>query len=81
MTVAIYTKANCPNCVTAKNLMKSRGIAFVEIDAETPQVVEWFARDYPGVRQMPQIFVRGHRIGGLEGLRANMDQILKVQAQ
>ena len=37
---------------------------------DQPPVMEWFARDYPEVRQMPQIFIQGQRVGGLAGLQA-----------
>lgn len=82
MNITIYTKRNCPNCVAAKQLLKSKGLEYSEINIdEGPVTRESFMSAYPEARQMPQIFVNGHRIGGLEGLRANMEQILKVQAQ
>ena len=75
MNITIYTKANCPNCVVAKQLLQAKDIPYVEIDGEAEVVREWFARDYPGVRQMPQIFVNGQRVGGLAGLRVALDQM------
>ena len=75
MNITIYTKSNCPNCVTAKQLLKSKGIAYTEMDGEAQAVLEWFARDYPGVRQMPQIFINGQRVGGLAGLQAALKQM------
>ena len=75
MNITIYTKSNCPNCTTAKQLLKSKGLTYTEMDAEQPPVMEWFARDYPGVRQMPQIFIDGQRVGGLAGLQAALKQV------
>lgn len=75
MNITIYTKSNCPNCVTAKQLLKSKLLTYTEMDAEQPPVMEWFARDYPGVRQMPQIFIDGQRVGGLAGLQAALKQV------
>ena len=70
MNIVIYSKSNCPNCTTAKRLLDDKGIGYTEMDAEQPPVMEWFARDYPEVRQMPQIFIQGQRVGGLAGLQA-----------
>lgn len=75
MNITIYTKSNCPNCVAAKQLLKAKDMPFVEIDADAPPVMEWFERDYPGVRQMPQIFINGQRVGGLAGLRVALGQL------
>jgi len=75
MNIAIYTKSNCPNCVSAKQLLNSKGISYTEIDGEAQVIREWFARDYPDVRQMPQIFINGQRVGGLAGLQAALKQM------
>jgi len=64
MNVLIYTKQKCPNCTTAKQLLRANNINYVEMDIEAhPKVLE----DLP-VRQMPQIFIDGQRVGGLAGL-------------
>ena len=64
MNVLIYTKQKCPNCTSAKQLLKSKGLMYVERDVEAnPALLE----DLP-VRQMPQIFIDGQRVGGLAGL-------------
>jgi glutaredoxin 3 len=64
MNIVIYTKEKCPNCTSAKQLLKSKGLMYVEMDIEAhPEVLE----DLP-VRQMPQIFINGQRVGGLAGL-------------
>ena len=64
MNIVIYTKEKCPNCTSAKQLLKSKGLMYVEMDIEAhPEVLD----DLP-VRQMPQIFIDGQRVGGLAGL-------------
>ena len=64
MNVLIYTKQKCPNCTTAKQLLRANNINYVEMDIEAhPEVLD----DLP-VRQMPQIFIDGQRVGGLAGL-------------
>ena len=64
MNIVLYTKQKCPNCTTAKQLLRAKNINYVEMDIEAhPEVLE----DLP-VRQMPQIFIDGQRVGGLAGL-------------
>jgi len=75
MNIAIYTKSGCPNCVTAKRLMDDKGIGYEEFDMDNPVVRELFSEKYPEVRQMPQIFIQSHRIGGLAGLQAALKEM------
>ena len=71
MTITIYTKSACPNCETAKRLLKSKNLAYEEQDIEKcPVALMALLEAYPDARQMPQIFYRGERIGGLAGLQA-----------
>lgn len=75
MNILIYTKAQCPNCVTAKQLLKSKSIPFEERDMDNPGESMAFSMVYPDIRQMPQIFINGQRIGGLAGLQAALKQV------
>ncbi len=75
MNILIYTKAQCPNCVTAKQLLKSKGISFEERNMDDPGESMAFSMVYPDIRQMPQIFINGQRVGGLAGLQAALKQI------
>lgn len=75
MNMLIYTKAQCPNCVAAKQLLKSKGLAFEERDMDDPGESMAFSMVYPDIRQMPQIFINGQRIGGLAGLQAALKQV------
>ena len=34
MSVVVYSKTVCPNCVTLKNQLKSKGIEFTEIKVD-----------------------------------------------
>ena len=76
MNITIYTKSNCPNCVSAKQLLKSKGLDYSERDLTNDLVkqAELFAA-YPDARQMPQIFIDGQRVGGLAGLQAALKQV------
>jgi glutaredoxin 3 len=71
MNITIYTKAQCPNCVSAKALLKSKGLEYTEIES-MPEILEML-RHYPDARQMPQIFINGQRVGGFAGLQAALN--------
>jgi len=75
MNIVIYTKSGCPNCVTAKRLLDSKGIGYEERDAEDVAVFMKLMEQYPEVRQMPQIFIEGQRVGGLAGLQAALKEL------
>ena len=75
MNITIYTKSNCPNCVSAKQLLKSKGLEYEERDAQDGNVFANLLFEYPEARQMPQIFIDGQRVGGLAGLQAALKQL------
>ena len=69
LNIFVYTKSKCPNCVAAKQLLKSKGLKFIENDMDTESVRQAFQFAYPDVKQMPQIFIDDQRVGGLAGLQ------------
>ena len=76
MNITIYTKSNCPNCVAAKQLLKSKGLEYTEIEVESyPTQLNELLRHHPEARQMPQIFINDQRVGGLAGLQAALKQL------
>ena len=75
MNITIYTKTNCPNCITAKQLLISKGLAYQEVNIETGDRFANFVANYPDAKQMPQIFINDQRVGGLAGLQAALKQV------
>jgi glutaredoxin 3 len=75
MNVTIYTKNNCPNCVSAKRLLESKGLEYIEVDVELGQRWQNLLAEFPDARQMPQIFINDQRVGGLTGLQAALKQL------
>jgi glutaredoxin 3 len=75
MNIIIYTKSGCPNCLTAKRLLDSKGIGYEERDIEIPLWFETMNMLYPEARQMPQIFINNQRVGGLAGLQAALQEL------
>ena len=69
MNIKVYSKTNCPYCVSAKNWLKQRGYVYEEIlmdnDGERQKFYESVGN---GVRTVPQIYVDGERIGGFQDL-------------
>ena len=78
MNITIYTKSACPNCVTAKNLLKTLNFEYKEINIETGDRFANFVANYPDARQMPQIFIGDQRVGGLAGLQAALKKLGKI---
>jgi glutaredoxin 3 len=76
MNVVVYTKSGCVNCRVAKDILNSKGIGYDEWDVEkAPEVLVRLLAKHPEARQMPQIFINGHRVGGLAGLQAALKQV------
>jgi glutaredoxin 3 len=75
MNIIVYTKSGCPNCVTAKLLLKSKELEYEEMDFDDEDVRAVFTRLYPEARQMPQIFINRQRVGGLAGLVAALKEL------
>lgn len=76
MNIVVYSKSGCPNCVTAKNLLASKGIGYIEMHQETDEFeFEKMLKAHPTVRQLPQIFIEGQRVGGLAGLQEALKEL------
>lgn len=69
--VEIYTWATCPFCIRAKNLLKRKGIEFVEygIDGDE-EARDAMAIRTNGRRSVPQIFINDAYVGGCDDIHA-----------
>jgi glutaredoxin 3 len=85
--VEIYTTTYCPFCTRAKSLLKSKNIAFVEIDVtEDDALREKMIELSGGRRSVPEIFINGKIVGGFDELKAlndagKLDGLLSESAQ
>jgi glutaredoxin 3 len=68
--VEMYTKAFCPFCVRAKNLLKSKGVDFIDIPAAMDRDKRKEMNDRSGRNTFPQIFIDGKHIGGCDDIHA-----------
>nr|WP_233172095.1 glutaredoxin 3 [Dyella sp. ASV21] len=69
--IEVYSTAVCPYCVSAKNLLKSKGLEWseVRIDIDPAQRDLMLARS-GGRRTVPQIFINDQHVGGFDDLVA-----------
>ena len=76
LKIIVYSKSACPQCESAKMVLKTKGLAFeeIKIDGEVERMA-FFEKCGPSVRQMPQIFINDQRVGGLAGLQAALTQL------
>jgi len=69
--VEIYTTRYCPYCVSAKALLKRKGVDFSEIDVGTDwQRREEMTKRANGRTTVPQIFIGAVHVGGCDDLHA-----------
>jgi glutaredoxin 3 len=67
--IEIYSQKNCAGCKQAKQILTDRKMLFKEflIDANQEHKQELFDR-LPNCRTVPQVFIGGRHVGGLEEL-------------
>ena len=69
--VTIYTTPYCPYCVMAKRLLKSKAVAFEEIDvSDSPREREALRMKAGGITSVPQIWIGEVHVGGCDDLHA-----------
>ena len=80
--IILYSKAHCPYCEGAKQLLQEKGVAFQEIDVtdDEKKLAELVKRT--NHQTIPQIFIGGKFIGGFQELQAldesgELDRLLK----
>ncbi|MEA3059550.1 MAG: glutaredoxin 3 [Sphingomonadales bacterium] len=83
MTVEIYTKAFCPYCWRAKQLLEAKGVEYHEISVDYGgDARAIMVERAQGRTTVPQIFIREHHVGGCDDLVAldrsgKLDELVK----
>lgn len=76
--IDIYTSRSCPYCVRAKALLRSKGVAFNELEVDgNPELIAESVKRSDGMRTVPQIFIENLHVGGYDDLNA-LDQAGKL---
>ena len=71
--VTVYTTDICPYCRAAKDLLKKKEIAYVEVNVTHDEDKRKWLQEKTGQRTVPQIFFDDESIGGYNDL-ADLDQ-------
>ena len=80
--VEIYTWRSCPFCIRAKQLLKSKGVDFIEYSIDGDEAARsQMQKRANGRRSVPQIFINEQHIGGCDDLyelddRGTLDSML-----
>lgn len=71
--IRVYSKDNCPHCVTAQTLLESRGIPYEVLKLGVDYTAADLQAIVPGARTVPQIIAAdGSIIGGLTDLQKSL---------
>ena len=71
VAVELYTTPYCPYCLTAKDLLRRKGVDFKEINvAGAPDLKAAMIARAGGRTTVPQIFIGDKHIGGSDDIHA-----------
>ena len=67
--ITVYTKAYCPYCHAAKDLLRKKNISFEEIEVDRDVALQSEMSARAGGRwTVPQIFIGDRHVGGCDDL-------------
>ncbi len=80
--VVMYATGWCPYCSQARELLRSKGVPFEEIDVEAHPGARAEMQKRSGRRTVPQIFIGATHVGGCDDLMeldasGGLDPLLK----
>jgi glutaredoxin 3 len=70
----VWSKYHCSHCDQAKDLLRSRGIAFEERKIGDGWTREELLEEIPTARSVPQIILNNKHIGGFTELRQYLEE-------
>lgn len=77
--VLMYTKPWCPYCVRARQLLKSKGVEFTDINVSGKPELRQEMETRSGRHTVPQIWIGETHVGGCDDLLA-LDRAGKLDA-
>jgi len=66
--IEIYSKPTCPYCIKAKQLLKKLKLKYKEYDVNISKYKKEMILRTNNAKTVPQIFIKGHLIGGYDNL-------------
>ena len=81
--VLVYSSDYCPYCIRAKQLLKSKNVAFEEVRVDGQPQVRAAMAQKAGRTSVPQIWIGGAHVGGCDDLFAleragELDELLQA---
>lgn len=71
--IEIYLSYYCPYCISAKQFLDSKGVAYQEIDVNAKPEEKEIMKQRAKRHTVPQIFINDQHIGGCDDLHALND--------
>jgi glutaredoxin 3 len=71
----VWSKPGCPQCVSAKQLLKTRGIEYEEKNIAEGHKIEDLLALVPNAKTMPQIWLDEEHIGGYSDLQKKLNEM------
>lgn len=81
--VRVYATGWCPYCVAARDMLRSKGVQFEEIDLTSDPSRRAEMESLSGRSSVPQIFVGDEHVGGYDDMAAldrsgRLDRLLGI---
>jgi glutaredoxin len=74
MKVTIYSKSNCIHCESAKTLLASKNIPYIELKLDEDFTREHLMETFPSARSFPVVVIDGFNIGGFDQLKLKLSE-------
>ena len=72
MKAVVWSKPGCPQCVSAKQLLKTKGIEYEEKNIAEGYKIQDLLELVPNAKTMPQIWLGEEHIGGFSDLQKKL---------
>lgn len=76
MQIEVFVEPNNKRCEVTTKFLDALGLSYTHSNLEQPQVREEFKLRLPDGASLPQIFIDGRHVGGLEDIVKILDSIL-----
>ena len=74
MKAVVWSKPNCPQCTSAKQLLKIKGIEYEEKNIADGHKIQDLLALVPNAKTMPQIWLDDKHIGGYKELQEKLNE-------